>query len=54
MNARRFVIATLDGNVASVRTYQKVGFTLTRSVPPHQEVKGKMRGNNVLEMTIDG
>ena len=54
MNARRFLIATLDGNVASVRTYQKVGFTLTRVVPPHQIVKGKLRGNNILEMTVDG
>ncbi|KAF5312793.1 hypothetical protein D9619_002819 [Psilocybe cf. subviscida] len=49
MNVQRMWVSTFIGNVASVRVFEKNGFVLIKASEGHVEIKGKLRGLNILE-----
>jgi RimJ/RimL family protein N-acetyltransferase len=49
MNIRRMWVSTFTGNEASMKVFLKNGFKLIGSYEDHFEVKGKIRGLNLLE-----
>jgi RimJ/RimL family protein N-acetyltransferase len=49
MNIRHMRVSTLAGNEASVKVFLKNGFKLIGTYEDHVEVKGKVRGLNLLE-----
>jgi len=49
MNVRHMWVSTFTGNDGSVKVFQRNGFKLIKSIEEHFEVKGKMRGLNLLE-----
>jgi Acetyltransferases, including N-acetylases of ribosomal proteins len=53
MGVRHMLIETLKGNKASVRVFEKAGFTSRETVEDFIEVKGEMRGVHVLEWKLE-
>jgi len=49
MNIRRMWVTTFTDNDASTKVFLKNGFRLIGSYEDHFEVKGKIRGLNLLE-----
>ncbi|KAF8074679.1 hypothetical protein FPV67DRAFT_1474543 [Lyophyllum atratum] len=54
MNAHTIKASTLEGNFASIRVLQKVGFVLCVEVRDHEEVRGELRGVQWLEWNRNG
>lgn len=52
MGIRKMVGLTYDGNVASSKVLEKVGFVQRETVPNWKEVKGIMRAANVFEWKL--
>jgi len=49
MNIRHMWVSTFTDNEGSVKVFQRNGFKLIKSIEEHFEVKGKIRGLNLLE-----
>jgi RimJ/RimL family protein N-acetyltransferase len=49
LGVRHIVGTTFFGNEGSVKVFLKNNFILTRQLPDHVEVKGKLQSFNVLE-----
>lgn len=53
MGVRRMLVLAFEGNIGSVKVFEKNGFTQTRIVKDHLEAKGEMRSSHVLEWKFD-
>lgn len=49
MAIRHMWVSTCTGNDGSVKVFKKNGFNMIYTFEEHTQVKGKMRGLNVLE-----
>jgi len=49
MGVRHMWVSTFTGNEGSVKVFLKNGFKLIGTYEQHAEIKGKMRGLNLLE-----
>lgn len=52
MNARHMWVSTFTGNAGSVRVFEKNGFVLIKTREEHAEIKGVLRGMNLLEWRL--
>lgn len=51
LNAHKIEASVLQGNIASVRILEKLGFELLRTDENCEEIRGELRGIHYLEWT---
>ncbi|KAG6861262.1 hypothetical protein C0995_002070 [Termitomyces sp. Mi166 len=53
LDARRIQASVLEGNIASIKVLEKVGFKLRGTISAYEDVKGVSRGTQWLDWTRD-